>query len=94
MMDPTLGTVGAGSIPAGTTRRPPNPHTVDAAYFALRTLEVVMDGQVCDRHSSAQAKARVLLPSLNVLYLCAHCEKQFGRDYQGEYHVDYEAVTV
>jgi len=53
-----------------------------------------MDGQHCDRHASAWAKARVLLPSLNVLYLCAHCEKQFGRDYQGEYHVDYEAVTI
>lgn len=33
MMDPTLGTVGAVSTTADTTRRSPNPHTVSAAYF-------------------------------------------------------------
>lgn len=33
MMDPTPGTVGAGSIPAGITWRSPNPHTVSAAHF-------------------------------------------------------------
>lgn len=53
-----------------------------------------MDGQVCDRHSSAQAKARVLLPSLNVLYLCAHCLRAFERDYAGEFTVTYQTVTV
>ena len=42
-----------------------------------------MDGQVCDRHSSAMAKARVLFPSLNVLYLCQHCTDAFGRTYHG-----------
>ena len=29
-----------------------------------------MDNQVCDRHSSARAQARVLLPSLGTLYVC------------------------
>lgn len=53
-----------------------------------------MDGQHCDRHPSAWAKARVLLPSLNVLYLCGHCLHGFERDYTGEFHVDYETVTV
>ena len=53
-----------------------------------------MDGQRCDRHPSAWAKAKVLLPSLNVLYLCQHCTDAFGRAYHGEYHVTYEAVEV
>jgi len=51
-----------------------------------------MDGQVCDRHSSAMAKARVLLPSLNVLYLCAHCAHTLPLS--GEYHITYETVEV
>lgn len=52
-----------------------------------------MDGQHCDRHSSAWAKARVLLlPSLNVLYLCGHCSRTLK--FSGEYHITYESVTV
>ncbi len=51
-----------------------------------------MDGQCCDRHPSAQAKARVLLPSLGVLYLCGHCIATIHID--GEYTVTYETVTV
>ncbi len=50
--------------------------------------------QMCDRHPSARAQARVLLPSLGELFFCSHCAAQFGRDYQGEYHIDYETVTV
>lgn len=53
-----------------------------------------MDGQHCDRCPSAWAKARVLLPSLNVLYFCGHCLHGFQRDYAGEFHVDYEVVQV
>jgi len=51
-----------------------------------------MDGQVCDKHPSAMAKARVLFPSLNVLYLCAHCAHTLPLT--GEYHITYEAVEV
>lgn len=53
-----------------------------------------MDGQYCDRHPSAWAKARVLFPSLHALYLCQHCADAFGRDYAGDYHVTYETVSV
>jgi len=51
-----------------------------------------MDGQHCDRHASAWAKARVLLPSLGTLYLCGHCAStlHFGDDY----FIEYETVTV
>lgn len=48
--------------------------------------------QVCDRHPSAKAQARVLLPSLGELYFCGHCMRtmHFGDDY----HVEYGTVTV
>ena len=51
-----------------------------------------MDGQACDRHPSARAAARVLLPSLNVLYVCGHCAKtlHFGEDF----HITYETIEV
>lgn len=51
-----------------------------------------MDGQTCDRHPSASAKARVLLPSLGTLYFCQHCADTlpFGDDF----YIAYEAVTV
>jgi hypothetical protein len=61
-------------------------------YSAGAWKKVGMDGQTCDRHPSAQAKARVLLPSLGVLYLCAHCARTLK--FEGEYHVTYETVTV
>ncbi|MDQ5860668.1 MAG: hypothetical protein M3536_00195 [Actinomycetota bacterium] len=51
-----------------------------------------MDGLQCDRHSSARAQARVLLPSLGVLYLCGHCMATVH--IEGEYTVTYETVTV
>lgn len=51
-----------------------------------------MNGQQCDRHPSARAQARVLLPSLSELYLCGHCAKTLPLD--GEYFVEYETVTV
>lgn len=53
-----------------------------------------MDGQQCDKHSSARAAARVLLPSLNVLYLCGHCARGLQSSYAGEFHILYETVTV
>lgn len=53
-----------------------------------------MDGQRCDRHPSAWAKARVLFPNLCTLYLCGHCLHSFERDYSGEFYVEYEVVTV
>jgi hypothetical protein len=61
-------------------------------YSAGEWKRVSMDGQCCDRHPSAQAKARVLLPSLRVLYLCGHCAKTLPLE--GEYHITYETVTV
>jgi hypothetical protein len=51
-----------------------------------------MDGFQCDRHPSAQAKARVLLPSLRELFFCGHCMATIQID--GEYTVTYETVTV
>jgi hypothetical protein len=51
-----------------------------------------MDGQHCDRHPSAWAKAGLLLPSLGTLYVCGHCAKTLplGDDYL----IQYEAVKV
>lgn len=51
-----------------------------------------MDGQTCDRHSSASAKARLLLPSLGTLYLCGHCCKTLPLT--GDYTITDETVTV
>jgi len=53
-----------------------------------------MDGQRCDKHPSAWAKARVILPTLGTLYWCGHCLDAFAKQYDGEYHVAYEVVTV
>jgi hypothetical protein len=53
-----------------------------------------MDGQTCDRHPRAAAKARILFPNLCTLYLCQHCANHFSLDYAGEFHITYEAVTV
>lgn len=46
-----------------------------------------MDNQTCDRHSSARAQARIILPSGGVLYVCQHCANtlNFGDDYLIEY---------
>ena len=51
-----------------------------------------MDGQACDRHPSARAQARVLLPSLGELYFCLHCAKTL--DFGADYYIEYETVTV
>lgn len=48
--------------------------------------------QQCDRHPSARAKARVLLPSLRELFFCGHCIATIQID--GEYTVTYETATV
>ena len=49
--------------------------------------------QCCDRHPSARAQARVLLPSLGELFFCGHCMRtlDFG---SGFFFIEYEAVTV
>ena len=51
-----------------------------------------MDNEVCDRHPSARAQARVVLPNLSTLYFCMHCADtlNFGTDF----HIDYIGVTV
>lgn len=51
-----------------------------------------MDNQQCDRHPSARAKARVILPSGGILYTCQHCANtlNFGPDF----YIEYETVTV
>lgn len=48
-----------------------------------------MDGQQCDRHSSARAKARIILPSGGILYTCQHCANtlDFGTDFLIEYEM-------
>jgi len=51
-----------------------------------------MDGMCCDRHPSASAKARVLLPSLGELYFCLHCAHTL--DFGPEFHIEYQTVTV
>ena len=53
-----------------------------------------MDGQVCDKHPSAIAKARVLFPNLCTLYLCQHCADAFEKNYDGEFCIAYEPVTL
>jgi len=51
-----------------------------------------MDGQVCDRHSSAMAKAKVILPSGNVLYTCQHCANTLS--FGANFLIEYEMTTV
>jgi hypothetical protein len=53
-----------------------------------------MDGQQCDRHPSARAQARILFPSLNLLYFCAHCANKFQDAYDGAFHITYQTVSV
>ena len=53
-----------------------------------------MDGQRCDKHPSAWAKARVLFPNLCALYLCGHCSNKFEDAYAGPFHISYEVVTL
>ena len=53
-----------------------------------------MDGATCDRHPSAQAKARILFPNLCTLYFCQHCANKFEDQYAGPFHITYEAVTL
>jgi hypothetical protein len=48
--------------------------------------------ETCDRHPTARAKARIILPSGGVLYACGHCARTL--DYSGEFTIEYEAVAV
>lgn len=51
-----------------------------------------MDGQRCDKHSSAWAKAKVILPNLGTLYLCQHCADTLN--FGPQFHITYEEVTT
>jgi hypothetical protein len=51
-----------------------------------------MDGQVCDKHPSAWAKAKVILPSLGTLYFCQHCADTLP--FPDDYYIAYETVEV
>ena len=51
-----------------------------------------MDNQVCDRHPSARAKAKVILPSLGTLYFCQHCADTLPLG--DDYYIEYEPVSV
>lgn len=51
-----------------------------------------MNDQTCDRHSSAKAQARIILPSGGVLYACGHCARTW--DYEGGFTIEYATVTV
>lgn len=48
--------------------------------------------EVCDKHPSARAQARMILPSGAFLYLCGHCANTL--DYQGEFTIEYATVNV
>lgn len=50
-----------------------------------------MDGQCCDRHPSARAQAKVILPGGD-LYFCGHCSRtlNFGEDFL----IVYDTVEV
>lgn len=52
----------------------------------------MMTDQVCDRHPSAKAQARVIFPKLGTLYFCMHCADTL--DFGTEFHIDYLGVTV
>ena len=66
--------------------------TAHVVYSAGTWGATGMDNQVCDRHSSARAKAKVILPSLGTLYFCMHCSDTL--DFGTDYHVIYEPVSV
>jgi len=51
-----------------------------------------MDGQVCDRHSSARAQAKVILPSGGILFVCGHCSNTL--DFGPDFLIEYDMVTV
>jgi len=50
-----------------------------------------MDGQRCDKHPSAWAKARVILPTLGTLYFCQHCANTLN--FGGEFFIEYEMAA-
>jgi hypothetical protein len=51
-----------------------------------------MDGQTCDRHQSAHAKAKVTLPSGGILYACGHCSQTLN--FGGDYLIEYDMAEV
>jgi hypothetical protein len=46
----------------------------------------------CDRHPSARAQARIILPSGGMLYACGHCARTLS--FGDEFLIEYDAVTV
>ena len=58
-------------------------------YSAGVWKKASVDGETCDRHSSARAQAKVILPSGAVLFVCGHCSQtlNFGDDYLIEYEM-------
>ena len=61
-------------------------------YSAGEWKKASMDGNQCDRHPSARAKAKVILPSLGTLYFCQHCADTL--DFGADFHIDYETTTL
>lgn len=51
-----------------------------------------MDGQTCDKHSSARAQAKVTLGNGGTLYLCGHCANTL--DLGPDFLIEYEMVAV
>ena len=51
-----------------------------------------MDGQTCDRHPSARAQAKVILPSGGTLYVCGHCADTL--DFGTSFLIEYEALSL
>ena len=68
--------------------------TAHVVYQSGEWKKAGMDGMTCDKHPSALSCARVLFPNLCVLYMCNHCATTLLLDYEGQYHVTYETVTV
>lgn len=51
-----------------------------------------MNNETCDRHPSARAQARIILPSGGVLFACGHCARTL--DFGGEFLIEYAEVLV
>jgi hypothetical protein len=51
-----------------------------------------MNNEMCDRHPSARAQARIILPSGGVLFACGHCARTL--DFGGEFLIEYAEVLI
>jgi len=66
--------------------------TAHVVYRSGEWKKAAMDGQVCDRHSSARAQAKVILPSGGILFVCGHCSNTL--DFGPDFLIEYDMVTV